>query len=155
MQPRPPPTPKREQAPALQSTSDRRLPALALAALGVVFGDIGTSPLYALHVCFKSGDALPATEANVLGVLSLVFADPRSPGQPAIRLRTHLSYNQSLDMADLMLAGLFLATGLDELVFGTLNPRDRARLADQFRRNLPDQLNQLINGARGAATVGV
>jgi hypothetical protein len=87
--------------------------------------------------------------------VSLVFADPRSPGQPAIRLRTHLSYNQSLDMPDLLLAGLFLATGLDELVFGTLNPRDRARLSDQFRRNLPQQLSDLISGTRAAATVGV
>src|SRR5262245_37894907 len=52
---------------------DRRLGALAVAALGVVFGDIGTSPLYALHVCFRSPDGIPATVDNVFGVLSLVF----------------------------------------------------------------------------------
>src|SRR5215470_1443287 len=52
---------------------DRRLPALALAALGVVFGDIGTSPLYALHTCFTAGPGLAPTEHNVLGVLSLVL----------------------------------------------------------------------------------
>jgi KUP system potassium uptake protein len=52
---------------------DRRLPALALAALGVVFGDIGTSPLYALHSCFTDGPGLPPTDQNVLGVLSLVL----------------------------------------------------------------------------------
>ncbi len=51
----------------------QRLPTLALAALGVVFGDIGTSPLYALHVCFSGHGALPPTVDNVLGVLSLVF----------------------------------------------------------------------------------
>ena len=51
----------------------RRLPSLALAALGVVFGDIGTSPLYALHVCFSGRAALPPTVDNVLGILSLVF----------------------------------------------------------------------------------
>ena len=54
-------------------TLDRRLPTLALAALGVVFGDIGTSPLYALHACFTSAPRLPPTDENVLGVLSLVF----------------------------------------------------------------------------------
>ena len=41
-----------------------------LAALGVVYGDIGTSPLYALRECFH---ALPVAPANVLGVLSLII----------------------------------------------------------------------------------
>jgi KUP system potassium uptake protein len=45
---------------------------ITLAALGVVFGDIGTSPLYALRVAFGGG-ILPLTEAAVLGVLSLIF----------------------------------------------------------------------------------
>ncbi|MBI1723635.1 MAG: potassium transporter Kup [Gemmatimonadetes bacterium] len=43
---------------------------LSLGALGVVYGDIGTSPLYALHQCFA---VLPPTRDNLLGVLSLVF----------------------------------------------------------------------------------
>jgi KUP system potassium uptake protein len=46
---------------------------LALAALGVVYGDIGTSPLYALRECFSKIHGLTATHENVLGVLSLVF----------------------------------------------------------------------------------
>ncbi|HTK29578.1 MAG TPA: potassium transporter Kup [Vicinamibacterales bacterium] len=50
-----------------------RLARLTLAALGVVFGDIGTSPLYALRECFAGVHAIPVTAANVLGVLSLVF----------------------------------------------------------------------------------
>jgi KUP system potassium uptake protein len=45
---------------------------MSLAALGVVFGDIGTSPLYAMRVAFDHG-ALPLTEPAVLGVLSLIF----------------------------------------------------------------------------------
>jgi KUP system potassium uptake protein len=45
---------------------------LALGALGVVFGDIGTSPLYTMKEVFGS-DRLPLTEANVLGILSLIF----------------------------------------------------------------------------------
>jgi KUP system potassium uptake protein len=47
--------------------------ALMLAALGVVFGDIGTSPLYALRECFVGSHALPLATANVLGSVSLVF----------------------------------------------------------------------------------
>ncbi|HLG07022.1 MAG TPA: KUP/HAK/KT family potassium transporter, partial [Gemmatimonadales bacterium] len=47
--------------------------ALSLAALGVVFGDIGTSPLYAIKECFRPEHNLPLTEANVLGILSLIF----------------------------------------------------------------------------------
>src|SRR5436305_4744755 len=45
---------------------------LALGALGVVFGDIGTSPLYTIHSTFV-GENVAVTEPNVLGVLSLVF----------------------------------------------------------------------------------
>src|SRR5664279_1408068 len=46
---------------------------LTLAALGVVYGDIGTSPLYALRECFKGKYGIAASSANVLGVLSLMF----------------------------------------------------------------------------------
>jgi len=46
--------------------------ALTLAALGVVYGDIGTSPLYTLQLIFDDGH-VPVTPGNVLGVLSLVF----------------------------------------------------------------------------------
>ncbi len=52
--------------------ANRLLP-LALAALGVVYGDIGTSPLYAIKECFHGLHALPVTPTNILGVLSLVF----------------------------------------------------------------------------------
>jgi KUP system potassium uptake protein len=50
-----------------------RLPRLVLGALGVVYGDIGTSPLYAVKECFSGGYGLHPTHDNVLGVLSLVF----------------------------------------------------------------------------------
>ncbi len=47
--------------------------ALAITALGVVFGDIGTSPLYALKECFHGPHAIDVTHTNVMGVLSLIF----------------------------------------------------------------------------------
>ncbi len=57
----------------MQSTAKKAaLPVITLAALGVVFGDIGTSPLYALRQCFQTAH-LAITEASVLGILSLIF----------------------------------------------------------------------------------
>src|SRR5256885_1527078 len=46
---------------------------LALVALGGLYGDIGTSPLYALREAFHGQHGIPVTAGNVLGVLSLVF----------------------------------------------------------------------------------
>lgn len=58
----------------MQSTAKKAaLPAMTLAALGVVFGDIGTSPLYALKESFHAAHGLGITPANVLGILSIIF----------------------------------------------------------------------------------
>src|SRR5262252_968628 len=46
---------------------------LVLAALGVVFGDIGTSPVYTFRECFNPEHGLALTQANVLGVLSCLI----------------------------------------------------------------------------------
>jgi KUP system potassium uptake protein len=51
----------------------RALALLALGALGIVYGDIGTSPLYALKECFTGPHGLALTPDNVLGILSLIF----------------------------------------------------------------------------------
>lgn len=53
-----------------KTTQSQSLPALSMAALGVVFGDIGTSPLYAIRETLND---VPITVVNVLGVLSLIF----------------------------------------------------------------------------------
>jgi KUP system potassium uptake protein len=50
----------------------RRLAVLMLTALGVVFGDIGTSPLYTIRECFAAAHGLRPTVANVYGILSLI-----------------------------------------------------------------------------------
>ena len=55
-------------------STQQSLRALALAALGIVFGDIGTSPLYAFEQVFSNGiHSVPISETNILGVLSLFF----------------------------------------------------------------------------------
>lgn len=51
----------------------KKLAGLSLATLGVVFGDIGTSPLYAIRECFHGEYGIEVSQANVLGVLSLIF----------------------------------------------------------------------------------
>lgn len=50
-----------------------RLAALSLAALGVVYGDIGTSPLYTMKEVFAGNHPIPLTPDNVLGILSLIL----------------------------------------------------------------------------------
>jgi KUP system potassium uptake protein len=59
------------EAPAeARSGANRKL---VITALGVVFGDIGTSPLYALRECFNPAHGIAVTESNVLGLLSLIL----------------------------------------------------------------------------------
>lgn len=58
-------------APKISSLGD--LTKLSIAALGVVYGDIGTSPLYAMKECFSGEHGVSVTPANILGIVSLVF----------------------------------------------------------------------------------
>ena len=51
----------------------RALLPVTLTAIGVVYGDIGTSPLYAMRECFFGTHSVPPTHDNVLGVLSLII----------------------------------------------------------------------------------
>ena len=62
------------ETPPQESQNHGSLGALTIGALGVVFGDIGTSPLYTVQECFADGHGVPASDpANVLGILSLFF----------------------------------------------------------------------------------
>jgi len=56
-----------------EEPSGKRLLSLSLLALGIVYGDIGTSPLYAMRECFYGTHAVALTRANIFGVLSLIF----------------------------------------------------------------------------------
>src|SRR5688500_10284233 len=62
--------PSTDSAGAERNGADRKI---VLVALGVVFGDIGTSPLYALRECFNPDHGIAVTEANILGLLSLIL----------------------------------------------------------------------------------
>ncbi len=55
------------------SRIDRDLLRLSIGALGVVFGDIGTSPIYAIRECFHGEYGIEVTHGNVMGILSLMF----------------------------------------------------------------------------------
>jgi KUP system potassium uptake protein len=74
----PPPSSPRTAAPGQaeaqpEKASGAQLLTLSIAALGVVYGDIGTSPLYAVRECFAGHAPLAVSSANVLGVLSLML----------------------------------------------------------------------------------
>jgi KUP system potassium uptake protein len=66
-------TPVPDQGAGRQRPTGKALAGLALGALGVVYGDIGTSPLYALKECFGGIHRVAPTPDNVVGILSLVF----------------------------------------------------------------------------------
>jgi KUP system potassium uptake protein len=53
-------------------TTNKRLLASSLAAIGIIYGDLGTSPLYAFRESLKG---LPITPGNIYAVLSLFFGD--------------------------------------------------------------------------------
>src|SRR6476660_6271522 len=66
----------RRVRPPLDSAGVRgnsRVLALSLLALGIVYGDIGTSPLYAMRECFYGSRPVAVTPGNIFGVLSLIF----------------------------------------------------------------------------------
>ena len=58
---------------ATPAGTKKSLAAITLTAVGVVYGDIGTSPLYAMRECFFGSHSVPPSEGNVLGVLSLII----------------------------------------------------------------------------------
>ena len=62
---------------------------LVIGALGVVFGDIGTSPLYAVKVCFTGQSALAPSPPNVLGLVSLIFWSLDPGGEHQVCLVHH------------------------------------------------------------------
>jgi KUP system potassium uptake protein len=55
-----------------QASGQKQMTPLVIGAMGVVFGDIGTSPLYTLRQCFSGQHGLPLTQANILGILSVI-----------------------------------------------------------------------------------
>jgi KUP system potassium uptake protein len=62
------PGPNQDKHPKHSSSS-----ALALAALGIIYGDIGTSPLYTIRECFAGSHGVEPSPTNILGIMSLVF----------------------------------------------------------------------------------
>ena len=100
----------------------KRLAGLSLAALGIVYGDIGTSPIYAFKECFSQGHGAPATASNVLGVLSLIIW--------ALILIVTIKYLVYVLRADNKGEGGILA--LMALAFPEAKSGHRSRLAKSF-----------------------
>ena len=68
-----PPNANKPKDDGAQAKIDGRLARLSLAALGVVFGDIATSPIYAIRECFNGEYGISESPVNVMGILSLMF----------------------------------------------------------------------------------
>lgn len=129
---------------------------LALSALGVVFGDIGTSPLYAIKECFHGIHSIALTEGNALGVLSLIFwslnivvsvkyvvfilrADNRGEGGifallglvPANGKTTRSSFRSAAVLAGIVGAGLLYGDGVITPAISVLSAIEGLEVATQ------------------------
>ncbi|XVU22158.1 GOLPH3/VPS74 family protein [Actinoplanes sp. CA-054009] len=82
--------------------------------------------------------------------VSFVPSDSMIAGWPSTRIRTFIGRGEMLDVPDLVLAGLILATGLDQHVFVTLDARGRTQLFDQLKRRLPAMLHELVSQTEAA-----
>jgi hypothetical protein len=82
--------------------------------------------------------------------VAFVPVDSLTAGWPGSRVRTLVGRGDLLDIPDLVLAGLMLATGLDQHVLLTLDARERGHLFDQLRRRLPAMLQELVAHAEAA-----
>jgi hypothetical protein len=82
--------------------------------------------------------------------VTFVPVDSSTAGWPGSRVRTIVARGEALDIPDLVLAGLMLATGLDQHVLYTVDARGRGYLFDQLRRRLPAMLLELIGHAEAA-----
>ena len=107
---------------------------LAVGALGIVYGDIGTSPLYAIKECFGPEHKLAASTANVLGILSLVLW--------ALVLVVVFKYITFVMRADNEGEGGILA------LFALVNPRSSLKPGEKGRRRT---MVLLMLGLFGAA----
>ena len=79
-----------------------------------------------------------------------VPTDDSVTGWPGTRIRIAATRGELLDGPDLVLAGLVLATGLDQHVLVTLDARERDHLFDQLRRRMPAMLQHLVGHAEAA-----
>ena len=134
--------------------SKTKLSALTLAALGVVFGDIGTSPLYTIKEVFSVGThPVPLTEANMYGILSLIVwalimvvsvkyvafimrADNRGEGgiMALLALASHNAANNIKKQRNIMLLGIlgacmFYADGMITPAISVLSAVEGLELA--------------------------
>ena len=118
-------------AAALAPPADRkRIAALTLAALGVVFGDIGTSPLYAMQGMLHARHTAAAhATTNVLGVLSLIFW--------ALMIVVSLKYVVFVMRADNRGEGGILALMALVRASAAISPRRRRDRPDPRHRSAP------------------
>ncbi|HTM23019.1 MAG TPA: KUP/HAK/KT family potassium transporter, partial [Kofleriaceae bacterium] len=109
---------------AAHAVDRRRLFALTLGALGVVYGDIGTSPLYTIKECVGESYGVEVSQTNILGILSLIFW--------AITLVVSIKYLGFITRADNHGEGGILALFARIVPSGREDSRKRAIVALSF-----------------------
>ena len=135
---RPRPDPARDPATAGSATGSRSSPP-------------ASPPTWSSAASPGPGWSHRKEKRGLLGTkVRFVPADPFTSGWPATRIRIAATRGELLDISDLVLTGLVLATGLDQHVLVTLEPGGRDQLFDQLRRRLPAMLQHLVGHAEAA-----
>ncbi len=99
----------------------------------------------------RAGLVRRVTKRGLLGTrVRFVPTDPSLAAWPGTRIRIAATRGELLNLPDLVLTGLVLATGLDQHVFVTLDARERDHLFDQLRRRMPATLQHLVGHAEAA-----
>ena len=97
----------------------------------------------------RSGLVRRDERRRLLGGTTVSYApyDSVASGTPASTMRSAVQSRRRLDRPMLLLAGLFLATGLHHQALATLSPFERSQLADELKRNLDDISRELLRAA--------
>ena len=99
----------------------------------------------------RAGAVRRQEKRGLLGTkVRFVPTEPGLAAWPGTRIRIAATRGELLDIPDLVLAGLVLATGLDQHVLVTLDARERDNLFDQLRRRMPAMLQHLVGHAEAA-----
>ena len=117
----------------------------------IAFLAIGVSTDLVERRLARAGIVQRKEKRGLLGTkVRFVPTDLSTAGWPGTRIRIAATRGELLDIPDLVLTGLVLATGLDQHVLVTLEAHERDHLFDQLRRRMPAMLQHLVGHAEAA-----
>jgi len=117
----------------------------------IAFLAIGVSTDLVERRLARAGIVQRKEKRGLLGTkVRFVPTDMSTAAWPGTRIRIAATRGELLDIPDLVLTGLVLATGLDQHVLVTLEAQERDHLFDQLRRRMPAMLQHLVGHAEAA-----